>query len=144
MICESVLVVVVSSDLLIPPPKTNLEFPRLFQLLRLVPKELLVESSSEDLEGCRTILNLWSMALRVDGDAGGEVCDADGWLGRVHMLTTGSRRTLRLNLQVSWIYLNLDFRRRGKYGDGARGSVDTTCSLCFGYPLNPMNPTLVL
>src|SRR5215210_7847287 len=111
-------------------------------LLALLPLEL-EEARPQDPHRYLAVLVLAALVLALDDGTGGEVCDPDRRVGLVDVLSSGSRRPVRVYLEVLLVDLDLD-RVAHDRGDRDRreASVSPSASVERADPDQPMYPPL--
>ncbi len=68
----------------------------------------LVEAGAQHVPGLGTVLVLRAFLLAGNRDAGRDMRDAHGRVGRVDVLTTGTRRAVGVDAAVAFVDLDLD------------------------------------
>ena len=91
-----------------------------------------VEPGAQHLHRLRAVLDLRLFVLLRDDDAGRDVRDAHGGVGRVDALAAGAARAERVDAQVLVVDLDVDFLGFGQHGDGRRRGVDAALASVAG------------
>src|SRR5690606_29626475 len=91
------------------------------------------------------ILVLRALKLTRNNQSGWQVRQTHGRIRSVNVLTTGSRRAIRIDAQIRLVYLNIDividFR---KNRDGRKTGMTTLCAIKRADANKPMNARLCL
>ena len=141
---EPVLGEVVGADLLGALAAADLRAARRVELGPLALELALVEAGAEDAHRLVLVLELRLLVLHRDDDAGRQVRDPHGGVGRVHGLAAGAGRAVDVDLEVVRVDLDLDLLRLGHHGDRRRGGVDAALALGLGDALDAVGAALPL
>ena len=98
-----------------------------------------VDAAAEDAHRLVVVFVLATTVLAFHFDARGQVDDADGRFGLVHMLATGTTGAHPLPLDVFIADLDLDLVGFGEDGDGRGGGVDAPLGFGFGDALDAVS-----
>ena len=104
----------------------------------------LVEARAQHLHGFRPVLDLRLLVLLRHDDAGRDVREAHGGVGRVHALAARAARAERVDAEILFVDLDVDLLGLGEHGDGGRGRVDAAAGLGVRHALHPVHAALVL
>ena len=110
---------VVGADLLRALAGADLAAAILGDRVLLLAQLHLVEPRAQHLHRLRAVLDLRLLVLLRDDDAGRDVRDADGGVGRVDALAARAARAERVDAQVLVVDLDVDFLGFRQHGDGA-------------------------
>jgi len=141
---HAILGLVVRANLLGAVAVTDLREAR-GPLLGLLLLELhLVEAGTQHLHADLAVLDLRALLLRLHHRVGRQVRDAHGGVGRVHALTSGARRAVRVDAQVLGADLYVDVIGLGKHRHGGRRGLDAPLALGLWHALDAVDARLEL
>ena len=135
---------VVGADLLGALAAADLRPARRRQLLVAAAPLELEQSRTQDAQRLLLVLELRLLVLHRDDEAGRQVRDPHGGVGRVDALAAGAGRAVDVDLEVGRVDLDLDLLGLGHDGHGGGGGVDAALGLGRGDPLHAVRSPLPL
>ena len=143
VIGDSVLREVVGADLLGSLARADLAATILRNCFLLLAQFHLVEPRAQHLHGLRAVLDLRFLVLLGHDDAGRDVRDAHSRVRRVDALAARSARAERIDAQIFFVYLNVDFFGLGEHGHRCRRRVNPAARLGGRHALHAVHAALV-
>ena len=125
-------------------PRADLRAARGGELGLLALALELVEARAEDAHRLGAVLELGLLVLHRDDDAGRQVGDPDGGVGRVDALAARAGRAVDVDLEVVLVDLDLDVLDLGHDGDRRGRGVDAALALRLRHALDAVRAALVL
>src|SRR5215210_5626530 len=123
---------------------TDLRLPEGAFLLGPLAHLAFEEPGFEDPHGLLFVLELALLVLASHDEARWLVREPDCRVRGVDALATGTAGAVHVDLEVSWVDLDLHVLGFGQDGDGRGRGMYAALALGLGHPLDPVRPALVL
>ena len=98
-----------------------------------------VQTGAQLLERALLVLDLRTLLLALDHQAGGDMREAHRRVGGVHSLSSGARRAEEVEPDVVPAQVHVEFAGLGEHGDRCRRSLDTSLGLGLGHSLDAVH-----
>ena len=101
-----------------------------------------VDLGTQERHGAGAVLVLRTLVLHEDNRGRRQMGDADRGFGLVDMLAAGALRAHRIDLQVRFVDIDVDFLGFGQHRDGRRRRMNAALRLGFRHALDSMHARL--